>query len=193
MTRLPDRTSSPSTAISARSWPITASSATGPTPSSGKGSCGSTWSSPPRGRPRRGTWRSCRERSLRASYTRGSQPAKPMSGCRLPIAANRSRRRDRPAQEMDRGRALSTKDTGRSLHRSGPRCRPSRTASWCRNPIDFFILAKLESNGLEPSPEAERTTLLKRLSLDLAGLPPSTRGGRRVSGRSRERCRRKAG
>ncbi len=44
---------------------------------------------------------------------------------------------------------------------------------WCRNPIDFFILAKLEATGLEPSPEAPRATLLKRLSLDLLGLPPS--------------------
>ena len=48
-----------------------------------------------------------------------------------------------------------------------------KNRGWCRNPIDFFILAKLESNGLEPSPEAERATLLKRLSLDLVGLPPA--------------------
>jgi Protein of unknown function (DUF1553)/Protein of unknown function (DUF1549)/Planctomycete cytochrome C len=55
--------------------------------------------------------------------------------------------------------------------------RPARPAvkkrGWCRNPIDFFILAKLEASGLEPSPEAEQTTLFKRLSLDLAGLPPA--------------------
>src|SRR5262249_24544887 len=45
--------------------------------------------------------------------------------------------------------------------------------SWVRNPIDAFILAALEANGLSPSPEARRTTLLRRLSFDLTGLPPS--------------------
>ncbi len=58
-----------------------------------------------------------------------------------------------------------------------PPVRPALPAvknrGWCRNPIDFFILAKLEANGLEPSAEAERATLLKRLSLDLLGLPPA--------------------
>ena len=47
-----------------------------------------------------------------------------------------------------------------------------KNAAWCRNPIDFFIVSKLESVGLEPSPEAERATLLKRLCLDLTGIPP---------------------
>ena len=39
--------------------------------------------------------------------------------------------------------------------------------------MDRFILAKLEQEKLKPSPEADRTTLLRRLSLDLIGLPPS--------------------
>jgi hypothetical protein len=57
---------------------------------------------------------------------------------------------------------------------------PSRPAvptmlarSWPRNGIDHFILARLEKEGLAPSPEAERAALLRRLSLDLIGLPPS--------------------
>jgi len=41
------------------------------------------------------------------------------------------------------------------------------------NPIDAFVLAKLESRGLKPSPTADRVTLIRRLSLDLIGLPPS--------------------
>ncbi len=46
-------------------------------------------------------------------------------------------------------------------------------AAWIRNPIDHFILARLEKSGLTPSPEADRHTLLRRLCLDLTGLPPS--------------------
>ncbi len=54
------------------------------------------------------------------------------------------------------------------------RTAPPRTASpWVRNPVDAFVLAKLESRGLAPSPEAEPRTLLRRLSIDLLGLPPS--------------------
>jgi len=47
-----------------------------------------------------------------------------------------------------------------------------RNAAWVRNPIDAFILAKLEAAGLTPAPEADRRTLARRLSLDLVGLPP---------------------
>jgi mono/diheme cytochrome c family protein len=46
-------------------------------------------------------------------------------------------------------------------------------ASWVRNPIDQFILARLESEHLKPSPEADRLTLIRRASLDLIGLPPT--------------------
>ncbi len=48
-----------------------------------------------------------------------------------------------------------------------------KDAAWLRNPIDAFVLARLEKEGLAPSPEASRETLLRRLSLDLVGLPPS--------------------
>ncbi len=56
---------------------------------------------------------------------------------------------------------------------------PKRTAppeikreSWVRNPIDRFILASLDAKGLEPAAEANRRTLIRRLALDLTGLPP---------------------
>jgi hypothetical protein len=47
--------------------------------------------------------------------------------------------------------------------------------SWPRNAVDQFILARLEKEGLKPSPEADRITLLRRLCLDLIGLPPTPR------------------
>jgi mono/diheme cytochrome c family protein len=45
--------------------------------------------------------------------------------------------------------------------------------AWPRNPIDAFILARLEKEGVAPSPEASKSTLLRRVSLDLTGLPPT--------------------
>jgi hypothetical protein len=44
---------------------------------------------------------------------------------------------------------------------------------WSRNSIDRFVLARLEREGLRPSPEADRATLIRRVSLDLLGLPPT--------------------
>ncbi|HVP72111.1 MAG TPA: c-type cytochrome domain-containing protein, partial [Phycisphaerales bacterium] len=44
---------------------------------------------------------------------------------------------------------------------------------WCRNNIDRYILANLESHGAKPSPEADKATLLRRVMLDLTGLPPT--------------------
>jgi hypothetical protein len=48
-----------------------------------------------------------------------------------------------------------------------------KNARWLRNPIDQFILARLETLGLQPAAEADRRTLARRVSLDLTGLPPS--------------------
>ncbi|PWU18998.1 MAG: hypothetical protein C5B50_07575 [Verrucomicrobia bacterium] len=49
----------------------------------------------------------------------------------------------------------------------------AKRSKWVRNPIDNFILARLEKENLKPSSEAERVTLIRRLSLDLTGLPPT--------------------
>jgi hypothetical protein len=46
---------------------------------------------------------------------------------------------------------------------------------WPRNPIDFFVLKRLEQEKLAPSVEADRPTLIRRVSLDLIGLPPTLR------------------
>ena len=44
---------------------------------------------------------------------------------------------------------------------------------WCQNEIDYFVLARLDRERLKPSPEADRAVLLRRVSLDLIGLPPT--------------------
>ncbi|MBC7808047.1 MAG: DUF1553 domain-containing protein, partial [Akkermansiaceae bacterium] len=49
---------------------------------------------------------------------------------------------------------------------------PVKNTQWVRNPIDRFVLARLESTGLQPAPDANRRTLVRRVSLDLTGLPP---------------------
>ena len=50
-----------------------------------------------------------------------------------------------------------------------------KQTKWVRNPIDLFVLAKLEKAGIKPSAPADRETLIRRLSFDLLGLPPSPR------------------
>ena len=50
---------------------------------------------------------------------------------------------------------------------------PVDPSGWAKNPIDAFVLAKLKAAGLQPAPEADARTLIRRLSLDVTGLPPS--------------------
>ena len=74
----------------------------------------------------------------------------------------------------------SAREAGAAVERHWAYVPPSRPAlprvrdsSWVANPIDAFVLAGLEAQGLSPSAEADRVTLLRRLSLDLIGLPPT--------------------
>jgi cytochrome c553 len=50
----------------------------------------------------------------------------------------------------------------------------AKNDAWLHNPIDALVLAKLEAKGLTPSPEADRPTLIRRLTFDLLGLPPTS-------------------
>jgi hypothetical protein len=50
---------------------------------------------------------------------------------------------------------------------------PARLPAWSRNPIDQFLLARLDREGLKPSPQTGRATLLRRVTFDLTGLPPT--------------------
>ncbi len=54
-----------------------------------------------------------------------------------------------------------------------PRLPQIRHSAWIRTPVDVFIVARLEKAGLQPSPEADRLTLLRRVTFDLTGLPPT--------------------
>jgi hypothetical protein len=54
-----------------------------------------------------------------------------------------------------------------------PAMPPVKDSAWPRNPVDHFILAKLENEGMSPSPEADAAALQRRVTLDLTGLPPA--------------------
>ncbi|MFN7922811.1 MAG: PSD1 and planctomycete cytochrome C domain-containing protein [Bryobacteraceae bacterium] len=68
-------------------------------------------------------------------------------------------------------------DTGARYQKHWAFEKPVRTeppqSKWGRNPIDAFVMARLEKEGLQPSREADRHTLIRRVSLDLTGLPPT--------------------
>jgi cytochrome c553 len=78
-----------------------------------------------------------------------------------------------PTAAGSTGAALSTHWSFQPVRR--PPVPGVRNRAWVRNPIDAFILARLEADGIQPSPEADRHRLLRRLSLDLTGLPPTPR------------------
>src|SRR5262245_45848988 len=54
-----------------------------------------------------------------------------------------------------------------------PRFTDPALRSWARTPVDAFILDRLVKAGLRPAPEADRPTLIRRLTFDLTGLPPT--------------------
>lgn len=106
-------------------------------------------------------------------------PVMPLDGERLP-----AEQINRIAAWIDQGaawpdsRASGTEPSPDAAHWSfvppvRPKIPKTRAAGRVRNPIDSFIAAKLESAGLEASPEAPPAVLLRRLSLDLTGIPPS--------------------
>src|SRR6185503_6803009 len=77
--------------------------------------------------------------------------------------------------------AAPAKDRFKPLQRSywafqkevRPAVPATKQSSWVRNPIDAFVLAKLEAKAIVPGGETDKVTLLRRVTLDLIGLPPT--------------------
>ncbi|HJZ56989.1 MAG TPA: DUF1549 and DUF1553 domain-containing protein [Gemmataceae bacterium] len=69
--------------------------------------------------------------------------------------------------------AVRANDTWWSFKPIAKPAAPATDPRWGRNPIDAFVLAKLHDRGLSPAPEADRRTLIRRLTFDLIGLPPT--------------------
>jgi hypothetical protein len=82
--------------------------------------------------------------------------------------------RSGPAEPLDEP-TITTKDREHWSFKPPVRVKPPAVgdAAWVRNPIDAFILARLDKAGLKPSPAADRATLLRRVTYDLTGLPPT--------------------
>ncbi len=102
----------------------------------------------------------------------GGKPRMPLGFAPLPDEQVRKLR-----AWIDQGAAWSEGAAARAHWAYVKPVRPAvpkvKTGGWVRNPVDAFILARLEKEGLKPSPEADRVTLLRRVTLDLTGLPPT--------------------
>ena len=183
------RRRSDSTATSGRSSPTSASSATVPTPTQRKAQAAARQPRRPRpARRRRGARRSSRASSTRASSSGGSPPTTPTSGCRRP-------RRGKPLTPAEVEQLKTWIEQGAEYRgtlgvhpaRSGPSCPTVKNPGWVRNPIDAFVLARLEKRGA-------RALARGRPGHAAAPAQPrpdrpaaDDRGGRRVPGRHQRR------
>jgi hypothetical protein len=84
---------------------------------------------------------------------------------------------DDPQTATARGERPSFSQSQQTLWSFQPVKRPevptAKDSAWVCNPIDAFVLAKLEEKGIKPSAAADRRTLIRRVTLDLVGLPPT--------------------
>src|SRR2546421_113016 len=82
---------------------------------------------------------------------------------------------EKPAARPPDEPTLTAKDRAHWAFQKAKQAAPPavRSVGWVRTPIDAFILAALEKTGLPCAPLADRATLLRRVTLDLTGLPPS--------------------
>lgn len=80
-----------------------------------------------------------------------------------------------PATSSEKEKQFTEKERAYWAFQKVKRASPPQVehSDWVRNPIDAFILRPLEQKGISPGPEADRVTLLRRVSFDLVGLPPT--------------------
>ncbi|HVW21160.1 MAG TPA: PSD1 and planctomycete cytochrome C domain-containing protein [Opitutaceae bacterium] len=82
-----------------------------------------------------------------------------------------------PRNGVAKGSSAAYGGVGRQHWSFLPLTRPAVPAvqdeAWCRTPIDRFVRQKLEDNGMQPNPEADKRTLIRRVTFDLVGLPPT--------------------
>ena len=104
------------------------------------------------------------------AYLRGrKQPRMPFGGAPLPEAQIAP-----IAAWIDQGAHVDSLQLGWPYNRPVAHAVPHvKDRAWGRNPIDNFVLARLEANGLRPSPPASRAVLLRRVYADLVGVPPT--------------------
>src|SRR4051794_34360495 len=135
-----------------------------------------------------------RESLLYSLITHEEEPHMPQKAPKLPDATIEQIARwielgapyDRPLVERAKGgqaqaSAITAEDRAFwSFRRLSPIAPPEvadadadADASWARTPIDRFVLAKQREKGLRPNPPADRRTLIRRVSFDLVGLPPT--------------------
>jgi mono/diheme cytochrome c family protein len=121
------------------------------------------------------------DESLILDMIAGDPPEMPKKGAPLTAAQVASLRRwvERGAAWPDGLTLRDRRLEGETWWAFEPLARPSvptvKNEAWVRTPIDAFILAKLVEKGLKPRPEADRRALIRRLSYDLTGLPPTPR------------------
>uniref|UniRef100_A0A7C2NYX3 DUF1553 domain-containing protein n=1 Tax=Schlesneria paludicola TaxID=360056 RepID=A0A7C2NYX3_9PLAN len=118
------------------------------------------------------------EASLLLDYLTGDKPEMPKTGPPLSMAEIAALREWIAAGAVwPAGRVLEERPQAdldwwslQPLHRPEV---PAVSGNWARTPVDRFLLATMAARGLSPSPEADRRTLIRRLSYDLLGLPPT--------------------
>jgi hypothetical protein len=117
------------------------------------------------------------ERSALMQMISGPKPMMPRQSEPLPAAETATLRkwiaRGAPWADGITLREKAGPDLWWSLKPLSSAAPPAVNSAWVRTPIDEFILAALSQKGMKPSPEADRRTLIRRLSYDLHGLPPT--------------------
>ena len=82
-----------------------------------------------------------------------------------------------PRTGVAKGSSLAYGGVGRQHWSFLPVVKPAvpvvQNEAWCKNPIDNFVLARLEDSAMKPNPKADKRTLIRRVTFDLIGLPPS--------------------